>query len=525
MKKRILVLTIFLLIFIPLTAFSTDVSGDVWGEWNSAGNPYNVVGDLRVPPGSTLVIRPGCYIEFQGQYHLLADTSATFQADGAETDSITFTAAQTNQGWGGIRFLSTDSSSFIKYSIIEYGGVGSAIGQGEIYCHNSHLKVENCLLRSSIASSGQTIYLDRYNTFEIRDNLFSDNSPTAISVYYHSEGIIEENIITGYHNGFVLEIAGNSVIRRNVIFNNQNCCVILADAYGPLLIEENIIYENDGLVMWFFHNGGESIISRNLIFNNYYDAPVGPGIIGCDDSAVRLINNTISNNTGHNQAYLGGFYEEFSGQYAILKNNIIWGNNYQPDRIFDIDNNVGFSLSYSDVQGGWGGSMDVDPLFVDPANGNFHLMSTTCEDPFDSPCVDAGDPNILDSLLDCSWGLGGLRSDMGAYGGGDSLMTSVFENHILNPDRFTLHQNYPNPFNAQTNISFSVPDRSDVKVEIFDTLGRKVRSLLDGQLQAGEYTINWNGKSDSGGRISSGVYFYNLKTDRFEDSKKMVILK
>jgi flagellar hook assembly protein FlgD len=62
-------------------------------------------------------------------------------------------------------------------------------------------------------------------------------------------------------------------------------------------------------------------------------------------------------------------------------------------------------------------------------------------------------------------------------------------------------------------------------VEIFDTLGRKVRSLLDGQLQAGEYTINWNGKSDSGKRMSSGVYFYNLKTDRFEDSKKMVILK
>jgi hypothetical protein len=52
-----------------------------------------------------------------------------------------------------------------------------------------------------------------------------------------------------------------------------------------------------------------------------------------------------------------------------------------------------------------------------------------------------------------------------------------------------------------------------------------VRSLLNGNLKAGEYTINWDGKSDGGERMSSGIYFYNLKTDRFEDSKKMVILK
>jgi len=74
------------------------------------------------------------------------------------------------------------------------------------------------------------------------------------------------------------------------------------------------------------------------------------------------------------------------------------------------------------------GNIDVDPLFRDPANGDFHLMSTACGDPYDSPCIDAGDPSITDDFLDCMYGLGTSISDMGAYGGGCSYVPGDVNN-------------------------------------------------------------------------------------------------
>ena len=93
------------------------------------------------------------------------------------------------------------------------------------------------------------------------------------------------------------------------------------------------------------------------------------------------------------------------------------------------------------------------------------------------------------------------------------------------PDNFALHQNYPNPFNGTTQISFTIPAEFYVTINVFDLLGRRVITILNKQLQAGEYSVNWDGKSDDGRPMASGIYFYNLRSDGFEDSKKMVILK
>ncbi|GBD93021.1 hypothetical protein BMS3Abin05_00600 [bacterium BMS3Abin05] len=92
--------------------------------------------------------------------------------------------------------------------------------------------------------------------------------------------------------------------------------------------------------------------------------------------------------------------------------------------------------------------------------------------------------------------------------------------------KFQLRQNYPNPFNPTTRIQFGLPGSSIVTVEIYDILGRKIATLVDGkQYSAGSHALRWNGKNDSGNLVESGTYFYRIITPEFTQTKKMVLMK
>ncbi|MBV6444484.1 MAG: T9SS type A sorting domain-containing protein [Ignavibacteriales bacterium] len=90
---------------------------------------------------------------------------------------------------------------------------------------------------------------------------------------------------------------------------------------------------------------------------------------------------------------------------------------------------------------------------------------------------------------------------------------------------FKLGQNYPNPFNPETKIEFSLGRKAAVNLEIYDVSGKKVRSLVNGEVSAGAQSVVWDGKNDAGLRVPTGVYFYTLKTGEFTESKKMILLK
>ncbi len=96
----------------------------------------------------------------------------------------------------------------------------------------------------------------------------------------------------------------------------------------------------------------------------------------------------------------------------------------------------------------------------------------------------------------------------------------------LLPKQTELYQNYPNPFNPTTQIQFNLEKREKVHLEIINILGQKVRSLLNGEeFSEGPYHFVWDGKDDGGVPVSSGTYFYQLRTPTFEKSKKMLLLK
>jgi hypothetical protein len=106
-----------------------------------------------------------------------------------------------------------------------------------------------------------------------------------------------------------------------------------------------------------------------------------------------------------------------------------------------------------------------------------------------------------------------------------SCTSSVNEETIPGPAEFTLHQNCPNPFNQSTKIEFSLAKSGFVKFNVYDILGRKVRTLISEHLSSGYNSVLWDGKNDSGKDVASGIYFYQIKVEEFTETKKLVLMK
>ncbi len=99
----------------------------------------------------------------------------------------------------------------------------------------------------------------------------------------------------------------------------------------------------------------------------------------------------------------------------------------------------------------------------------------------------------------------------------------VNENGI--PEAFALGQNYPNPFNPSTSIKYQVSQAAYVRLIVYNTLGVEVARLVDGNLEAGYYTISWDGKDNLGKTVSTGIYLYKMEAGTYTDVKKMIYVK
>ena len=93
------------------------------------------------------------------------------------------------------------------------------------------------------------------------------------------------------------------------------------------------------------------------------------------------------------------------------------------------------------------------------------------------------------------------------------------------PNQFALRQNYPNPFNPETTIRFDLPTAAPVKLNIYNAKGQLVRTLVNEKMESGYHNICWDGTDETGYPVASGVYFYRINADKFNASKKMVMLK
>jgi predicted outer membrane repeat protein len=560
MKPTRFLLTAVAFLLIATTGNATEIEGDVWGIWAPENNPYLVVGEIRVPAESTLVIEPGVAVTFKGYYKFIVDSNATLQAIGTETDSIYFTTDDTATGWHGIRFLQSHPNSQMSYCRIEYGkAIGASPDScgGGIFCLASDITVSHCYLASNFSEGdGAAIYCNSCVTLSITDNVIVEN----LAQNGHGGGMfcehcddlsITNNTISGNygHRGGGMNcvrdssvVVSNNIISGNSSFNSGGGMRFQNIKDG--LIAQNLVSGNwtlsppggNGAGIYTRNCGRDVVVSGNVVTENV--AAGRGGAFFCRDTRTTLINNSA---TGNSAAYGGGICcRDYA--HPILINTILWQDSSDTGPeiclLSQASDPCSLTVTYCDVQGGesgvfidddcvlrWEeGNTDLDPRFRDTEAVDLHLMADYCGDPDNSPCIDSGDPETADSLLDCSLGLGTLSCDIGAYGGNNAgWWTDVREdpnNGRPLPAQFLLKQNYPNPFNASTTIYYQVPVHGRVTLEVYNLLGQKVTTLLDGKQQAGCGSVLWDGSG-----VSSGVYFYRLTAEGLSETKRMLLLK
>jgi len=263
------------------------------------------------------------------------------------------------------------------------------------------------------------------------------------------------------------------------------------------------------------------------------------GAMSCENNAyVYCLNTTISDNDVSPGTGTGGINIENS--YLEMANSILWNNTGMELFINSDVETSKVALAYNNIEGDSNqigkdaqsllfkldGNISDDPLYFDPINRDFNLSEN-------SPCIDSGTENVSliyndskdtltyndskDTLFIPSLEYSGIAPDMGAYEFGDPAAIS---GGYKTPVVFHLNQNFPNPFNPVTKISYSLPVRAQVRLEVFNILGQSVAKVVDSFQDAGNYEILFDGS-----RMASGIYYYQITAGSHQAIKKMILLK
>ena len=118
-----------------------------------------------------------------------------------------------------------------------------------------------------------------------------------------------------------------------------------------------------------------------------------------------------------------------------------------------------------------------------------------------------------------------VKDSVTKYAGNVSMGFTAVNLKTNEPGRFQLYQNYPNPFNPTTTIEYQVSNRSNVKINIYNSNGQLMKVLVNEDRKVGSYSIKWNGRDDKGNLAASGTYFYQIQTGNYLQSRKMILLK
>ena len=303
------------------------------------------------------------------------------------------------------------------------------------------------------------------------------------------------------------------------------------------------ISENDGLVggygginFWATNSSGG--IQDTKVYNNtvYVSSnTTGAGIVDFAPGATYIYNTEIYNNiivTEADKLVLnlpqtsGGWYFNGNCYWTYGSNLQIKWSSITYESLEEWRNATGQEILHELVTG-----VETDPQLTDPGNGGTIGDPTKLNTLYAylllpiSPIIDSG----LDLLSAFEINPGPqdfygteipLHSGYDIGANESEKISSLASNRPGLPVEYILYQNYPNPFNPTTAISYQLSAVSDFDLSIYNLMGQKVATMVNGRQSAGAYEVNWDASS-----VAGGVYFYELKAGNFRTVKRMVLLK
>ena len=478
------------------------VIGEVSGEWTCA--KIYLEGDVVIPAGDTLRITDSVERVFAlGPYQIKVE--GVLIAKGPEDNNLSLSGNFIYFGgnkWHGIYFNNlnngTEGTSIIencRFDNADKMGMDYQ-GGGAIAIYNSdRVVVRHCVFYRNRARLGGAMYIENASP-KIEDCRFEFNGRGGTNIY--TEG-----------GGAMYIRNANPYLHRLRFTENgaQSGGAMVIDGCSPML--SNILFDQN------ISTGLAGAVAITSDISN----PAHP----------RFVNVTIADNEAAN----GGGALQLMGPDTKpeIINSILFANAKPEIYINGGVPAVTYSIVDSAGSENWfgAGCLTDNPNFDESGEINYRLKSTACGNGLNSPAIDAGHPDSVDTFLDCSAGLGTARADMGYYGGRYAELATGMEFASASksaPRQFTLQQNYPNPFNPTTTIRYSVGLNVEtrhalsVQLIVYNALGQKVATLVNAKQNPGRYSVIFDASN-----FPSGIYFYRISIGNFVQTRKMILLK
>ena len=504
---------------------------------------------LSVSLCSTIINIPDDYSTIQEGINVAVNGDTVLVADG------TYTGAFNRElTWdGNEKHLTIKSENGPEYSLIDCQNSGRAFSFIETN-QDSTDRIEGFTLINGYISAGWEVYgggsICCYNASPIiinniiRNNTVDEANGGAIFLYNSNSKVIGNNIkhnIATYSGfpgacsgGGIYINSGSVVIKDNTIKNNHTI---------------SIDHESSAMGGGIFAYSAEVIIANNLIYNNGAHSggfgSIGGGIslVYCTNES-KIINNTIFYNFAENGSGINcnrgqisqniivynthdGLRCNWPTHTALIEHNNVWGNQINYVNCSPEIGNTSWGFNSNGTACDSCFNISEDPFFVLNQNGDFFLSQIEAGQNAQSPCVNAGSGLPINYNLENYTTRTDLIYDEGIVDIGFHYLgfspQNMDDEYIIKPFKYQL-SNYPNPFNPSTTISFNLTTEifEDIELIIYNIKGQKIRQF---SIFNNKSSIVWDGRDSNNKQVSSGIYFYKLKTDDFQQTKKMMLIK
>ncbi len=376
----------------------------------------------------------------------------------------------------------------------------------EDYAEDNEVNPEHCRLLIYMNNQLDTVLnlpYSRYSTINRLDFIDIDNDGDFDLKCHVNEDFQRSIKIYENNNGFT--------DNAHVVLNSITSWHVFDDVDGDL--DKDLIFSDGNQDLYIsYNNGNFNFSDPTLIMNGYFSRFIYEDIT--DDGIKDIIKYST-----YQDSIIAVYAGNTSNGFSTVPMVFGYAGSTQTMRISDLDLDGDKDLVYS-IETGYE-CMAIHSLENEGVMSNWNDVPATEEDSdycFDFKLIDINDDGLQDIVY---YGIKGKKINV------------MINNSVVFPNSDTdipeyktqLLGNYPNPFNPETKISYSMANSGNAELTIYNIKGQRVKTLVNDHVESGEHSTIWNGKDDKDSDVSSGVYFYRLKTAEGVQNRKMLLLK